>query len=210
MIGSELFVKRLYGAVKLGKKNLKSFHFVNSIEFPFGITPEMVGSNPPPISQQHDQRKLIVFFHLLVVSGVCPWCSSTCLLCIAAGWPSHSDKEALPKIFLESLRIQLLVVSLLQTCVVVQPQMLSKTRGKLQIEKGDALNVQIKLCEFVNVRPNSKINTLPQVLGYVSIPIIDLLMIWFFWARLCFFPLKLGICILNVTLVFLSFVMMVL
>jgi hypothetical protein len=55
--------------------------------------------------------------------------------------------------------------------------MLSKTRGKLQIEKGDALNVQIKLCEFVNVRPNSKINTLPQVLGYVSIPIIDLLMI---------------------------------
>lgn len=70
-----------------------------------------------------------------------------------------------------------MVVSLLQTCVVVQPQMLSKTRGKLQIEKGDALNVQIKLCEFVNVRPNSKINTLPQVLGYVSIPIIDLLMI---------------------------------
>jgi hypothetical protein len=63
MIGSELFVKRLYGAVRLGKtKFLNPSHFVNSIEFPFGITPEMMGSNPPPISQQHDQRKLIVFF----------------------------------------------------------------------------------------------------------------------------------------------------
>jgi hypothetical protein len=52
---------------------------------------------------------------------------------VRLGWPSHSDKEALPKIFLESLRIQLLVVSLLQTFVVVQPQMLSKTREKLQV-----------------------------------------------------------------------------
>lgn len=67
MIGNELFVKRLYGAVRLGKN---PSHFANSIEFPFGITPEMMGSNPPPISQQHDQRKLIVFFHLLFVSGV--------------------------------------------------------------------------------------------------------------------------------------------
>lgn len=72
MIRSELFVKRLYAAVRLGKKkNLDPSHFANSIEFPFGITPEMMGSNPPPISQKHDQRTLILFFHLLLVSGVC-------------------------------------------------------------------------------------------------------------------------------------------
>lgn len=55
----------------LVKKKFNPSHFANSIEFPFGITPEMMGSNPPPISQQHDQRKLKVFFHRLVVSGVC-------------------------------------------------------------------------------------------------------------------------------------------
>jgi hypothetical protein len=56
-------------------------------------------------------------------------------LCAAVrlGWPSHPDKEALPKISLESLRQQLLAVSLLQTSVVVQPQMLSRTREKLQV-----------------------------------------------------------------------------
>jgi hypothetical protein len=52
---------------------------------------------------------------------------------VRLGWSSRPDKEALPKIFLESLRIQLLVVSLLQTSVVVQPQMLSKTRENLQV-----------------------------------------------------------------------------
>jgi hypothetical protein len=120
----------------------------------------------------------------------------------------------LPKIFLESLRIQLLVVSLLQTSVVVQPQMLSKTKGKIAsfyLRRGDALNVQIKLCEFVNVRPkfhNQHLASSFRLCEHTYYCSLDDII--FFGQDCVFFPLKLGIRIVNVTLVFLSFMMMVL